>query len=67
MLPHQLIEPSEFCHRHPMHRIETRHRTTGPGDIVYCYTCSLGYETVLAASNGDEDKATEYVQFLRNP
>jgi hypothetical protein len=49
-----------------MHRIETRHRTTGPGDIVYCYTCSLGYETVLQASDGDEDRATEYVQFLRS-
>lgn len=66
-LPHQLIEPSAYCRHHPHHRIETRARTAGLGDIVYCYTCSLGYETVLSASNGDEEKADEFVQFLRTP
>lgn len=66
-LPHQLIEPSPFCERHPMHRIETRTRTAGLGEIRYCYTCSLGYETVLTASDGDEDQADQYVRFLRSP
>lgn len=66
-LPHQLIEPSRFCHRHPKHRIETRTRTVGLGEIVYCYTCSLGYETVLSASNGDEEMAEQFVKSLRQP
>ena len=65
-LPHQLIEPSAFCHRHPQHRIETRTRTAGTGDIVYCFTCSLGYEQVLVASDGDEDQAERFVLSLRH-
>lgn len=65
VLPHQLIEPSAFCHRHPQHRVETRTRAAGTGDITYCYTCSLGYEQVLVASDGDEGRADEFVKFLR--
>lgn len=65
-LPHQLIEPSAFCRRHPLHRIEQRNKGSASGLIEYCYTCSLGYEQVLVASDGDEDQATRFVESLRS-
>lgn len=65
MLPHQLILPSGTCRRNPRHELRQRNKSTGPGVIEFCLTCSLGYENILQASNGDEEQADRFVKFLQ--
>lgn len=65
MLPHQLILPAESCRRNPRHELRQRNKSAGPGVLEFCLTCSLGYETILQASNGDEDRADQFVRFLQ--
>lgn len=61
---HQLIEPSEACHR-LRHRINHRPRTTGTGKQEYCAVCTLGYEMAITTFGGDEHMADEFVKDLR--
>jgi hypothetical protein len=63
MLPHQLVLPGKAC-RKLNHRIDTRNRAAGSGQMEYCYTCSLGYEMAITHL-GDEEQADAFVQQLR--